>query len=345
MENIKIIDLFAGIGGFRQAFQFGSQDVECVFSSEMDPSARKTYAENYHNGDESHIGGDITQYPVADIPSHDILCGGFPCQPFSIAGQQEGFNDDRGQLFFRIADIIEHHRPNVVFLENVKNLFQHDGGNTFKVILKVLEQDLGYHVAYQILNASTHGGLPQNRERIYIVGFKNLEDKEAFRFPDMMTADDPDRKTLDDVIDWTEKKPDKYYQTNLESPSVVKMLENITEEGYIYQYRRYYVRKNNNRICPTLTANMGLGGHNVPLLKDRHGIRKLTPQECFAIQGFPSDFKIPKLADNHLYKQAGNSVPVPVVRKIAQNILQVLLNNELDKENTKDGSHIVSRCY
>ena len=311
------IDLFAGVGGFHLSFE---DSANCVFASEWDEYARKTYIENfgdYLKNNNIDFGGDITTYDITKIPSHDILCAGFPCQPFSIAGKQLGFSHEtQGTLFFRIIEIIQLHKPRVVFLENVKNLHSHDKGNTFKIIKKSLENE-GYTVTHKILNAKTHGNTPQNRERIFIVAFLDKEQSKRFYFP----SEIPLTSILDDCLDLTEQ-PSKYYMTNMLSPSVIKIVEDVKNKGSIYQYRRYYVRENKNGVCPTLTANMGTGGHNVPFIIDDFGVRKLTPRECFNFQSYSNNFKLPNISDSHLYKQAGNSITVNVVKRIAENIIE-----------------------
>jgi DNA (cytosine-5)-methyltransferase 1 len=318
--NYKFVDLFAGVGGFHLSMKGLAQ---CVFASEWDKNARITYEKNFGHelkNNNAIFDGDITKVNYQNIPDFDILCAGFPCQPFSIAGQQLGFSHaTQGTLFFNIIELIKIKKPRVVFLENVKNLKSHDNGKTFKIILGALEE-VGYNVHYKILNGSTHGNIPQNRERIFIVGFNNAYDYENFSFPEEINLN----KKITDCFEST-RVDEKYYQTNLNSPSVQKMVEGIKKKNTIYQYRRYYMRENKGNICPTLTANMGTGGHNVPLILDDFGIRKLTPRECFNFQGFPSDFILPsELSLSSLYKQAGNSVVVPVVTRICQEIIKAI---------------------
>lgn len=323
------IDLFAGIGGFHLALK---KEAECVFVSEWNEQARQTYLLNF--GEEMlknniPFEADITNIDEKDVPNHTILCGGFPCQPFSIAGLQKGFSHPtQGNLFFDIIRIVKEKKPRVLFLENVKNLKSHDKGNTFKVICETLEKE-GYTIHHAILNGTIHGNVPQNRERIFLVCFKDKEDSAHFKFPSAIEL----KKTINDIVDISQKKPEKYYQTNLDSPSVKKMVASIQNKGSIYQYRRYYLRENKNGVCPTLTANMGMGGHNVPLLKDNYGIRKLTPKECILFQGFPKSYKLPAISDSHLYKQAGNSVVVPVIERIAKNIIKALKKTDTEKQS------------
>lgn len=313
----KAIDLFAGIGGIRLGFsQAFGRNIEFVFSSEIDKYAKQTYYANF--GDIP--SGDITRIDEKDIPKHDILLAGFPCQAFSIAGKRLGFEDTRGTLFFDIARIANYHKPKVIFLENVKGLVGHDKGNTFKVINQTLE-DFGYKVFSKILNAKDFG-VPQNRERIYIVAF--LDNSVVFEFPNGFKLE----TKISDMLE--EKVTTKYYYNG--KPLFDKLKNHITNENTIYQWRRHYVRENKNEVCPTLTANMGTGGHNVPIIKDKYGIRKLTPRECANFQGFPKDFILPtNLADSHLYKQCGNSVTVGVIEKIAKSIKNHIkgLNNVL----------------
>ena len=315
--TFKFIDLFAGIGGFRIAMQ--NVGGKCVYTSEWNKDAQKTYRENF--GEVPF--GDITKESVKNyIPKEfDILCAGFPCQAFSIAGLRKGFSDTRGTLFFDLEQIIEKHKPKVVFLENVKNLVSHDKGKTFKVILEILEEKLGYKVFHKVLNTMTHANVPQNRERIFVVAFdpNQVPNYANFQFPEEIKL----TKTIHDIID-KERQEDKYYYpyTHQYYPELVKT---ITSKDTIYQWRRVYVRENKSNVCPTLTANMGAGGHNVPLIKDDFGIRKLTPKECFAFQGYPMDkYILPPIANSKLYMQAGNSVTTTLIERISNEIIKVL---------------------
>lgn len=312
-KKYKIVSLFAGIGGIDLGFTMCSNKFEVIYSNEFDKSAVETYDINHSISAECR---DITQIDEKDIPDHDILCAGFPCQAFSIAGKRLGFNDTRGTLFFDVARIIKAKKPRVVFLENVKNILTHDKGKTLDIILSTLKE-LGYQVHYKVLNALEYG-IPQNRERIYIVGFKNLSDSENFIFPLKRHP----YKEIKNIVDFDNKVADKYYYTS-KSKIYDKIKEQVSEKYKIYQWRRKYVRKNNKGICPTLTANMGTGGHNVPLIYTDFGIRKLTPRECLRLQGFPDDFKI-AVSDTQIYKQAGNSVCVNVIKEIASEILEAI---------------------
>jgi DNA (cytosine-5)-methyltransferase 1 len=310
IKILKAIDLFAGIGGIRRGFEnVFNDDIEFVFSSEIDKNAQKTYYLNYK--EVPH--GDITAIDEADIPPHDIILAGFPCQAFSVAGHRKGFNDTRGTLFFDVARIAKYHKPKIIFLENVKGFVGHDKGRTFEVVKKTLE-DMGYTLHYQVLNTKDFN-VPQNRERIYIVAF--LNDVKEFTFPEILESS----KTIHDFLD--KKVDDKYYYND--KPLYEKIKDDVKSEDTMYQWRRHYVRENKNNVCPTLTANMGTGGHNVPIIKDKKGIRKLTPYECVRFQGFDKTFKFPKeLALSHQYKQAGNSVTVTVIEEIAKKIKDVL---------------------
>jgi DNA (cytosine-5)-methyltransferase 1 len=314
---LKMVDLCCGIGGFPQAFKGMAK---AILASDYNKEARITYELNFQGHD---FVSDIYDIDCSKIPPYDILCAGFPCQPFSLAGNQEGFNHKtQGNVFFRICEIIKNTQPRILLLENVKNLVSHDNGETFKIIQQSLK-DLGYHIKYQILNATEYGNLPQNRERIYIVGFLDINYFNKFRFPDKILLT---KKLFGDIIDISKKQESRLYQTNKNSPSIQKMEAGILEKNVIYQYRRYTIRKSKSSICPTLTANMGRGGHNVPLLLDDFGIRKLSITECFLLQGFqvPDSYKLSNLSMGHLYHQIGNSVPVPVVKRIAEQIESIL---------------------
>ena len=311
----KIISLFSGVGGIELPFVENGHEV--VFANDFDEKATITYNLNF---DHKALCADITKIDVNDIPDGDILIGGFPCQPFSIAGYRRGFEDTRGTLFFDVCRIINAKHPQVVFLENVKNLVSHDNGRTFQTILTAL-RDLGYHVKFAVLNASQYGNMPQNRERIYIVGFLNHDQYYHFEFPDPI----PLETSLEQIIDFVNSPNKKYFYTRSKYPRIYNAFQRIGPEiGTIYQWRRQYVRANKSGVCPCLTANMGTGGHNVPLINTEKGIRKLTPRECFNIQGFPENFNLPHLSDCALYKQAGNSVCVGVIRRIAEKIDEAL---------------------
>lgn len=327
-KNTKFtfIDLFAGIGGMRIAFQ--NLGGKCVFSSEIDEQAQKTYAINF--GDMPD--GDITKINEHEIPDHDVLVGGFPCQAFSIAGKRGGFSDTRGTLFFDVARIIKAKQPKAFFLENVKGLTNHRGGKTLATILNVLRNDLGYIVPEpQIMNAKNFG-VPQNRERIFIVGFRaDLGVKEEdFTYPEPTDT----TKTIRDIM---EEKPvsAKYYlsTTYLECLEKHKARNEAKGNGFGYEI------KDKDGISNTIvTGGMGRERNLIvdKRLKDftpvthikgevnREGIRRMTPREWARLQGFPDNFKI-EVADVSAYKQFGNSVAIPAIQATAKNLIQKLI--------------------
>lgn len=313
--ELTCASFFAGVGGIDLGF--GEQGFRTLYANEFDAKARETFALNFPYVQLD--GRDIREVSADEVPTVDLIVGGFPCQAFSIEGYQQGFHDEkgRGNLFFELARIIEKKQPKVIFLENVKNLVSHDKGNTLRVILKTLE-DLGYYVTYQVMNAADYGNIPQGRERIYIVGFKDKSVSEKFQFPDRVEL----TKTVFDVIDFKGKVEEQYYYR--EDKHYYPLLrDNIVSVGSIYEYRRgNIIRENKSGVVPTLLASMGTGGNNVPMiLTETEEIRKMTPRECFNVQGFPRSYKFPeKMANSHLYKQAGNSVSVPVVSRIAEQI-------------------------
>lgn len=288
-----------------------------IWANDIDKYACITYRSNFPTVE--LVEGDIQSIDSNNIPECDIITAGFPCQPFSIAGYQRGLNDPRGRLFYEIVRIVHDKKPKIIFLENVKNLVSHNNGITFKNILNALENE-GYYLKYAVLNSLEYGNVPQNRERVYIVGFLDKSMYEAFKFPEPVSL----TVTIHDIIKPWEKKDEKYYYREGKYYELLK--QNVDDPNTVYQIRRIYVRKNKKGVCPTLTANMGEGGHNVPIVMDNYGFRKLTPRECFILQGFPEDFVLPSgLADSKLYKQAGNAVTVTVVKRIADKILETCL--------------------
>jgi DNA (cytosine-5)-methyltransferase 1 len=310
----KTLDLFAGIGGIRLGFERAG--FKTVFANDFEAPCKATYDANFK--DSKLVVEDITKIAVEDLPEFDFLLGGFPCQAFSIAGYRQGFTDEkgRGNLFFDIARILDERKPEGFLLENVKNLRTHDGGNTYRVIEETLK-DLGYTVKSKVMNSMEYGNVPQNRERIYIVGFKDPAKTEAFDFPGPVEL----TKKITDILEPAVE--DKYYYNG--KPLFDRLKNDVNEVGEVYQWRRQYVRKNKKGVCPTLTANMGMGGHNVPIIYDGKGIRKLTPRECARIQGYSDDYVLPlNLPDSRLYKQIGNSVSVPVIERIAKKMQEVL---------------------
>lgn len=332
-ENTKFtfIDLFAGIGGMRIAFQ--NLGGKCVFSSEIDKQAQKTYAANFGE----IPNGDITEINETDIPDHDILVGGFPCQAFSIAGKRGGFNDTRGTLFFDVARIINAKRPKAFFLENVKGLTNHRGGKTLATILNVLRNDLDYIVPEpQIINAKNFG-VPQNRERIFIIGFrKDLGIKEEdFCYPEPTDT----TKTIKDIIE-KDVVSAKYYLSTTYLDCLEKHKARNEAKGNGFGYEIKDIDGISNTI---VTGGMGRERNLIvdKRLKDftpvthikgevnRLGIRRMTPREWARLQGFPDNFKI-EVSDANAYKQFGNSVAIPAIQATAKNLIEILCKDKND---------------
>lgn len=334
MSDNKFIDLFSGTGAFSHVFE--NNGYECVFANDICDSSKKIYDINHKT---SLTLKDLQEIKTKKIPKHNILCGGFPCQPFSIAGKQKGFDDKRANVFWSIISILKKRKPNIIVLENVKNLHTHDNGNTFKIIKKELRK-CNYHIKYSILNTSVLTTIPHNRERIYIVGFldKKLYKRFNFKFKEQKT------KNIKDFLD---NNIDKKYYYSDRFKVYAKIKEAVTKHintNTIYQYRRYYVRENKTNVCPTLTANMGGGGHNVPIIKDDIGIRKITPRECFNLQGFPTEYKLPNISDSKLYKLAGNAVSIPIVDLIVKKISSLETQNDnIVIKNNKNKKKVVRK--
>ncbi len=310
---LSMAGLFAGVGGIELGFK--QAGFTPILANEIDKYAGVTYSLNHAH---PLILRDIHELHTKEIPRIDVLTGGFPCQAFSVAGYRKGFKDPRGNVFWEIVRILDEKKPSIVFLENVKNLTSHDGGKTFKVVVEALET-LGYHVSFKVMNAAQYSKIPQNRERIYIVGFLKKKYSSKFEFPKALNAP----LDLADFIDFESKVDDNFYYND--KYMTKELVKSVVSQDTVYQWRRHYVRENKSGLCPTLTANMGTGGHNVPLILTNHGIRKLTPRECFNLMGFPKSFKLPiGLANSQLYKQAGNAVVVPVVKRIAVQIMKAI---------------------
>lgn len=336
----KSIDLFAGIGGIRKGFDnaFGKK-IKTVFVSEWDEYAQKTYRLNFK--DKFEIAGDITKIEEKDIPEFDICLAGFPCQAFSLAGKRMGFDDDykgmcRGTLFQDVVRICEYHKPKVIFCENVKGLTIHDKGRTFKVIEKAFEQ-IGYNVYSQVLNSKDFG-VPQNRERIYIVAFRNDINSSSFKFPKPTNPD----TCIRDIIEDKEVSV-KYYLSTVYLETLVKHKARHESKGNGFGYE---IRDLEGKAGAIVCGGMGRERNLIidkrltnfkPITHikgevNRQGIRKMTPREWARLQGFPDDFKL-ELADTHLYKQFGNSVTVNVIEAIAKEIKKVLKNDEKRNKN------------
>lgn len=368
-KKFKVGSLFAGVGGICLGFQNATIDdkqYELIFANEIDEYACETYRKNFNH---TLLEGDIHKFLNPNLCSTedektyynnqrhhlfdtkiDILNGGFPCQAFSIAGERKGFDDERGNLFLQIVELINQmdkysQKPRILFLENVKNLLSHDGGRTYKIIKAKLE-DCGYIIKEKVLNTMDYTNLPQNRERIYIIGFLNKSDADKFTFFDKsekfkVSKSATDRaKDVQKVINYNINYQDnrEFYYTKEKYPHYfledgINLTKEVNEKYQFYQCRRgMYVRKNQSNVCPTLTANMGTGGHNVPLIKVEDGVRKLTPAETFRLQGFPIGkgytlpitFKGKPYSNSHLYKQAGNAVSVDVIQLLAEELLKIL---------------------
>ena len=355
---MRHLELFAGIGGFRRAMDLLTQDhimnFHCVGYSEIDLKAVTTYCANFRPElDEEVAMGDIVEFTkntenIENLPDFDLLTGGFPCQTFSMMGKQAGFNEDRGQMFFRIIDILAARRPRYVLLENVKNLKSHDKGNTFKVIWETLTQDLGYTCSYRIIDGQSW--VPQHRERIVIVGFKNKID---FSLDDMILPPKGEIK-LGSILhktDGTEPRlpqdGDKYFDFENN-----KVLDKYTLTDNLWAYLQAYAQKhrsmgngfgyglvNENDIARTLSARYYKDGSEI-LISQGEGKnpRRLTPRECARLMGYPDDYVIP-VSDTRAYKQFGNSVVVPLFHAVAEYIKPYLME-EIEKESAK-----VERIY
>lgn len=311
-KQLTVGSMFAGIGGICWAFK--ENGCKLIWANEIDKHACKTYRLNF--GDDYLIEGDIQNIDVKSIPKFDILTAGFPCQTFSSVGLLQGFNDPRGNLFFETARVINKVKPKVVFLENVANLIKHDEGRTFEIICKTLE-DLKYHVTWQVMNAKEYGGVPQQRNRIYIVAFRNKKIMNRFKFPDKI----PLEKTAFDLFD-KEKQDDKYYMDNHRMWD--RMMEYMDDRKRVYRFTDWGLSRGMEGICPTLLAAMGSRFERIPFFYDDYSVRLITPREAARLQGFPENFILPKENEKQVYKQIGNSVCVPLVSNIAANIVKAI---------------------
>ena len=343
--NLNVVGLFAGVGGIELGFQ--NAGFSPVVANEIDSYAATTYRAMHKTPVLVASISDITKAKLGDAVRAQtgaglelkggILTGGFPCQPFSVAGFRKGFDDDRGNVFWDIIRLANEIQPDVIFLENVKNLESHDEKRTFGTIVSVLKgQEVTnpnavrlfkeYFVKSKVLNAKDFG-IPQNRERIFIVAFKDQAAYERFEFP-VAEAKKHGLASLAKFINFDAKVDDKYYY---KPGSTIhdRLKSEVVEAGVIYQWRRQYVRANKSGVSPTLTANMGMGGHNVPIVLTKFGIRKLTPNECFRLMGFKKPMFEPGTADSRLYKQAGNAVVVDVIQAVAKKIHEALAGNNV----------------
>ena len=324
----KVGGLFSGVGGIELGFS-DKEKFKIVWGTDFDNNASKTYRKNFSH---QFYEIDINELKGHELEEVDVLVGGFPCQAFSVAGYQKGFEDKRGDVFFQILRIINElpKKPKVLLLENVKNIYTHDKKRTFKIIQDSLEQT-GYCVFSKVLNTCDYTNIPQNRERTFIVCF--LEGKHAFldlskpksTYFQKVFPPEINKKILPVRNFLENNEVDEKYYYRQDKYNYADLSKSIVKPNTFYQWRRVYVRENKNGVCPTLTANMGTGGHNVPLIKDEFGIRKLTPRECFNLQGFPKTFNLPEEVSNtQLYKQAGNSVTVTMIKKFAEIIYNCL---------------------
>jgi DNA (cytosine-5)-methyltransferase 1 len=318
-KEFRFIDLFAGIGGLRMAFE--KCGGRCVFSSEWNKFSQQTYEANFGEVPD----GDITKIDAKDIPNHDILVGGFPCQPFSLAGvsskkalgRKHGFEDEtQGTLFFDIVRIIGEKRPKAFLLENVKNLKSHDKGNTFRVIMKKLREDLGYDVHYKIVDASDV--VPQHRERIFIVGFKR---PMQFEFPELIGKRPKLRDILEKTVD------EKYTLKDGTWKALIRHKEAHSKKGNGFGFALADI----DNIANTLSARYYKDGAEILIPQGTNkNPRRLTPRECARIMGFPEGYKI-TVSDNQAYRQFGNAVVVPVVTAIARSVVKTLQQNKTRK--------------
>lgn len=305
MKELKFIDLFCGIGGFRIGFENACREYKVkptdVFSSDIDKHCRISYEENFH----TPVYGDITKISEDDVPDHDVLLAGFPCQPFSIIGRMKGFQDTRGTLFFDIARILDAKKPRAFILENVKQLVGHNKGKTFKKIIRTLKS-LGYKANYCVLNALDYG-LPQKRERIFIVGHK---EKANYKFPDPFRPFKP----LSEIL---EEKVDKRYFASKEIQAKRKAMHNSA-----YDISVWHENKSGN-ICsyPYSCALRAGASYNYLLV---NGERRFTPRELLRLHGFPDSYKI-VVSDNQLRRQTGNAVPVNLVFEVARKLIPIIV--------------------
>lgn len=311
---LKLVDLCAGTG----AFSIGLKDYcKVVYANDIEKSSKLIYDLNFNH---KLTLGDINTIDPNTIPEHDVITSGFPCQPYSISGKRLGFKDERSGVLFAILKIVKIKKPKIVLLENVKNILTHDNGNTIKFIEEQFTS-IGYNFQLVLVDTAKHTKIPQHRERVYMI----ITQK---KLPGILTK--IKEVKCDKISTYLEiNVDDKYYYTE-KSSIYEKLLRDVTKVDTIYQYRRTFVRENKSNLCPTLTANMGTGGHNVPIILDKKGIRKLSPRECFNLQGFAKDYKLPdNLSDSHIYKLVGNAVSVPVVELLGKIIFSELMSSSL----------------
>ena len=304
--------MFAGVGGIDLAFEQAGFKV--IWANEIDKYACRTYRLNF--GDQILVEGDIQEIATDDIPNFDVLIAGFPCQAFSSVGLLKGFEDPRGNLFFETARVIAAKRPSLVFFENVANLLKHDKGNTFETIKSTMNE-LGYYITYKVMNASDYG-IPQQRNRIYIIASPHKDLVEKFCFPN-------ERPLERDAFSYfdKEKQPEQYYMDNHKKWD--EMMAYMDDRHRIYRFTDWGISRGRDGICPTLLAAMGSPYERIPFFYDDYSVRKITQLEAARLQGFPDSFIWPmKRTPKQVYKQIGNSVCVPIVKEIADNIMEAL---------------------
>jgi len=313
-NKLRVASMFAGIGGICSGFQ--QAGFEITWANELDKSACQTYRHNF--GNNYLVEGNINTVDVNKLPDFEVLTAGFPCQSFSIGGSQKGFNDNRGVLFFEVARVVDSKRPKVLFLENVENLIEHDEGKTFLVIYNVLVQ-YGYSVCYRVMPSYEYGNIPQARRRIYIVAFLDFDQCDRFFFSEAM----PLKRGIFDIVDRSERKNDIYYYDRY-SEIYRKLDAFIGNSPRLFRVFNGRIRNlRNPELCPTLTASMNTI-YNAVVLRDKYGIRRLTLRESLDFQGFPNNYCFPKtIKIEDAYRQIGNSVSIPVIKRIAERIRKV----------------------
>lgn len=312
---MRVCSLFSGIGGIDLGFvQAG---FEVVWANEIDKYASDTYEYNLRS--EALVRGNIKKIDTKSIPEYDILVAGFPCQAFSTAGKQLGFDDERGDLFFQVVRIVEATTPKAIFLENVANLLEHDEGKSFLTVYNALAP-LGYSFKYQIMEPYEYGNLPQTRARIFIVGFRDDNVCFNFSFPPKIEL----TQTLGTLFDRSVKHSDCYYY-GLEHYYYQDLIKYVNRKDCVYKIFDGGFRKKPFELCPALTAYMERCFERVPIILDDYGVRRLTPYECLKLQGFPDDYRFaPGTPMRKAYKQVGNSVCVPIIRRIAEQVKKVM---------------------
>lgn len=314
--ELSVGSLFSGIGGIDLAFEQTGCKVE--WAIEKDPACCRTYRYNF--SETLLIENDLRNVDPSVLCSVDVITAGFPCQPFSIAGKQRGFSDPRGHLFYEVGRFVSVHKPRFVFLENVPNLMEHNEGKTFLVIHNVFSE-LGYSMRYRVMRASEYSGVPQIRDRIYIIAFREQEDCDSFVFPDKIEL----KISIEDILARSTKQNDIYYYS-IEDSFYHKACQIVKRHDSIYRVYHDSIKMTQNHMCPTLTASMGITQNQVPLIVDDYGLRKLTLRECLDFQGFPSEFYFPNtITVDDAYKQIGNSVCVPVIKRLALQIKRLIL--------------------